>query len=108
MKFTDTIDASIIISLYEYGLIRNPKTDKTIICINHSDTEHTKLNPPVIKTAFISMEDVKEGLKDAGAAFYSFIGSSLETELESLDNACLSHTIHSLNMYDGFLNQFII
>jgi len=33
-KYSDRMDVSTKISLYEYSIIRNPKTDKCIICYN--------------------------------------------------------------------------
>ena len=100
-KFSDRTDVTRVIALFEYGLMRNPNTDKTIICLNHSSKEHTKENKPVIRVQHISFDDVKTALLDAEDGYYRFIGSSRLEELKELDNNWLSHHIHSLNQYSG-------
>ena len=107
IKFTDGIDADSKISLYEYGWLRNPANDKTLVCLNPSSVEHSKENPPDIRVVHISLEDVKEALEEAGDGYYSFIGSDKETELKGLCNEYLIHFVQSLSMYNGiFLEQF--
>ena len=99
-KYTDSIDVTTTISLYEYGYIRNPKTGKTICCLN-AGLEHNKDNPPIIKTTFISLEDVEEAIEEAPNGYFSFIGSDKETELKELNNEYLTWHIMTLNMYHG-------
>lgn len=94
--YTDRLDVSMEISLFEYGIIRNPKTDKVIYYI------------PEIKKydwTTITLEEVKEVLETATNGFYSFIGSTKETELNQLDNNYLTNIIHSLNSYSGAFND---
>ena len=105
---TDTVDASIEISLHEYGLARNPKTHETVFCVNpSSEYENGDVFQDMTVWEFkyrydeISLDDVIEALHDAGPGYFSFIGSDLETELSELDNDFLSHHIMSLNMYNG-------
>jgi len=99
-KFSDRVDVNTVISLYDYGLIRNPKTDKTIVCIN-SGEEHTKKNPPKIKVTWIDLETVKEHLEDISEGFFDFIGSDRQTEIDALDYCSLTHIISSLDSYNG-------
>lgn len=94
--YTDGLDASMGISLFEYGIIRNPKTDKVIYYV------------PEIKKydwSTVAIGEVKEVLETATNGFYSFIGSTKEIELKQLDNNNLSNIIHSLNSYSGAFND---
>ena len=102
-KYSDRVDATTVISLFEYGLIRNPDTDKVIFCINPSDNEHDRNNPPRITTTFITLDEVKDVLKEIDDRYFDFIGSTRLTELYNLDNNHLSHHIQSINMWDGSL-----
>ncbi len=107
--FSDMIDVTMTISLFEYGFIRNPKTDKTIICLNPSSEYHTKENKPIIKTMFISFDEVKEALIDAEKGFYNFIGiEDKEKYIENLDNDYLTGDIMSLDMYNGFISNQLL
>ena len=106
-NYSDRVDVTTTISLYEYGIIRNPKTDKVIYCMNPEGEEHTKDNPPKIQTTFISLEEVKEALQDIGQGYFDFIGSDREAELSNLDNNHLSHHIHSINMYNGLFIEHL-
>jgi hypothetical protein len=90
--FTDRTDASIEISLMEYGLIRNPETN---VCIQYNDY------PDMARQITIDIDEVRDALEEA-TGYYSYIGSDKETELTSLDNNYLSHHITALRDYDGF------
>ena len=100
-RFTDCIDATPVIALFEYGYLRNPATDRILICLNPSSKEHTKKNPPVMWFTHISYDEVFDALFDADDGFYSFIGSDRKTELRELHNDHLTHMIHSLNAWSG-------
>jgi len=104
-KYSDRMDVSTTISLYEYGLIRNPKTDRVIYCVNHS-IEHTKENPPIIKTTFISSQDVLSALEDIPEGYFDFIGSTREKEISELDSSCLSYHIFSIEQYLGWFELY--
>ena len=105
-KYSDRTDVNIRVSLYEYGLIRNPNTDKVIVCLN-SGIEHNKENKPIIRTSFISFDEVKEALEEASPGYFSFIGSDLMTEPNQLRNDYLSLTISSMNQYSGTFNDYL-
>jgi hypothetical protein len=111
MNFTDKVDVTTTISLYEYGIIRNPKTDKCIICINTHELEANwgQLDAdsikPIIRIDHISLEDVKEGLEEMKQGYFDFIGSTKKEELHALDNEYLSHHITSMNQYNGYFDQ---
>lgn len=100
--FVDMSDASAEISFMEYGMLRNPKTDKVIYC----RPGNGEFNEIMLDWTIISIDDVKEYLEeDATDGFYSFIGSTKEKELAGLDNNYLSNLVQAINMYDGYFQQ---
>ena len=105
--FSDRLDVSYKESLYEYGIIRNPETNKTILCIN-AGQEHNKKNPPQIRSTYITLEEVKEALEEAPSGYWSYIGGWKVNELQMLNNENLSHHIFSLWHYNGSLVDHVI
>ena len=105
--FTDRIDYNTKISLYEYKIIRNPKTDKCVICTNtyELDTSFGDMmddSPkPKVRVEYISFDDVHEALEDVDDGYFDFISSTKETELKLLHNNKLTYHIFSINQYDG-------
>lgn len=105
--YTDMVDATMEISLLEYGIIRNPETNECLFLIETVDNyEMTDDNKPIIlKACDVSIEDIKDYLlNNAEPGFFSFIGSSRKKELDQLDNNNLAHIIQSINQYDGWFN----
>ena len=96
--YTDRMDVSLEISLYDYGVIRNPKSNRTIMGIGvNSNCEYNEFD-----FTYIGMAEVKSHLEEIEDSFFSFVGAdSKEQYINELDNECLSHVIHSINMYDG-------
>jgi len=100
-EYLDRPDASIEISLCEYGFLRNPSTDHCIFCAN-TMCEFTEDNKEMdIHTTYISFQDVLEALEEADRGYYSFIGSDKQTEVSYLSNSNLSNTITSMNCWNG-------
>ena len=101
--FTDRMDASIKISLYEYQIIRNPKTDKCVICTNTHEMDLVdETIKPKVRVEYISFDDVHEALEEASEGYFNFIGSTKEKELELLDNDHLTMSIFSLDQYNCY------
>ncbi|MCP4597018.1 hypothetical protein [Neptuniibacter sp.] len=107
-KFSDRIDMTTTISLYEYKIIRNPKTDKCIICYNchaleniGSVVDYDKAVKPDIGVEYISFDDVKEELENVEPGYFDFIGADRQTEIDDLNNDYLTNHIFSLDMYNG-------
>ena len=94
--FTDGVDVSAGISLFEYGVLRNPDTGETVI-----GNETYDVVPAA--TINISKKNVLNALNDTGDGFYSFIGSSKEREINRVKKnpKQLATIINSLNMYSG-------
>jgi hypothetical protein len=99
-NYTDRMDEDIETSLYEYRIIRNPKNDKCVICINAHEMDDTLSKPNVI-VEYISIDDVEEELKEANDGYFKFIDSKREIELAELDNNYLTHHIFSLWQWNG-------
>jgi len=101
--YNDTVDMSFDISLYEYGIVRSAKTNKTIIGINGNDYgEYIDFN-----WTYITLQDVKEVLKDIEDSFFSFTGiENKEEYINNLDNENLAHDIRSINQYNGWFNLY--
>ena len=103
--YTDGVDISIEISFFEYGIIRNPKTNKVL---------YRSLRPYCLTDGVdifgydwtnVEINDVIEALEEIENGFYDYIGSDKETELKHLDNEDLSYIISSINNYNGYFND---
>jgi hypothetical protein len=105
--YTDRMDVNEDTSLHEYGLIRNPRTDRTIFCTNPTGNYPEKSYRYKYVIDFISLNDVIDALEEVSEGYFDFIGSDRKTELENLDNDCLTHTVHSLNQYNGNFDPII-
>ena len=104
---TDRMDVSFEISLYEYGIVRNPLTNDTVFFLdtvdNYEISEHGENDDTenMCSSFDISIDDVREALADAESGYFHFIGSDREREIKNLDNNNLSLHIFSLNQYNG-------
>lgn len=99
---TDRVDVSFDISLFEYGVIRNSNTDETIFCATAGYIDAgIEIHEHEILTHHITIDDVREVLKDIGSGYFTSIGSTRKHELELLDNKYLSIHIQSIQQYDG-------
>ena len=105
--FTDRMDASLRISLYEYKIIRNPKTDKCVICTNTHllDTSFGNVldnTKPKVRVEYITFDDVYKALEDVSLGYFDYIGRSKTTVLAELDADYLTAHIFSLEQYCGW------
>jgi hypothetical protein len=110
--FTDKMDVSTKISLYEYGIIRDPKTNKCVVCtniheldVNFGDLSGDSIKPKV-KIFWIDFDDVVETLEEISDGYFDFIGSTRLKELRLLDESHLVYHIYSIEMYDGRFNLY--
>jgi len=104
-RYTDTVDANSIISLYEYGILRNPVTGKCLRCLNASGGEHTKENKPVIRTQVITVDDVKECLEEISDGFFEFVGTPRKKYLAQLDEDYLASSIMAIDQWNSYFIQ---
>jgi hypothetical protein len=102
--FTDKMDVSTIISLFEYGIVRNPETSQTIMAMADY-REGLEPNTYRFSKDIITKKDVKDALNEAGKGFYVFLGSTIEKEMADLDNDNLSGLIFSLNQWNGYFRN---
>ena len=98
-EFTDRVDADFDISLYDYGVVRNPKNDMTLIGRKPGDdgsyTDYTVM--------YISFDDVKDVIENTMEdGFFDYIGETKEEVLSNLDNDTLAIYIQSINSYNGW------
>ena len=104
--YTDRVDVTIEISLFEYGILRNPKDDSCIFNNYLTNEEPDDDKEIELNHTWVSLADVRGYLIDESSkGFFDYIGSDLETELERLDNNWLAPIINSINSYDGWFNQ---
>mgnify|MGYP001580339442 CR=1 FL=1 len=108
-SYDDRIDANPEISLFEYGIIRQNKTDKVLYWyqIDEYKSESKVENTGHIEIHYIGTRDVMEALERVDNGFYEFIGSTKGNEiavlLHSQEN--LSYLIYSLNQWNGWFNS---
>lgn len=110
--FTDKMDVSTQISLYEYGIIRNPKTNKCVVCTNVSELNSSfgdlsnGSTKPRIRVVYIDFDDVQEALEDVSLGYFSYIGRYKDTVLAELDDDYLTAHIYLLEQYCGYFELF--
>lgn len=104
-EYTDRMDVSIEISLFEYGIIRNPITNECLFYPEYSNDFPDDNKIVKFKSMNITFKEVKEYLTDnATDGFFSYIGSNKKKELKRLSNDMLAYMIFTINQYDGYFN----
>ena len=98
---TDRVDVSFNISLFEYGVVRNPETNETIFSVTAGIDAGIEIYKHEILIYDITIDDVRDDLEDMPSGYFALIGSTIEQELELLDNKYLSIHIKSMQQYDG-------
>lgn len=99
-RFTDKVDVNTVISLHEYGVIRDPETEQTVMMVHNMARDRM-----VAYSDYISDRDVFDAIMDAPPGFFDYMGQSKEDMLEEVDNCHLAHFIMSLNSYCGEFNS---
>ena len=99
--YTDGVDVDTETSLYEYGIIRNPKTDDVLYCF---PTEQTGLEN-VFDWSTINYQDVLEALEEMPCGYFDFVGSTLDDEKKYISPEYLTGVISSINSYNGYFQQ---
>ena len=111
--YSDRVDMSFEISLYEYGLVRNPTTNHVIFCLNTYEVEKYGMTwdyefgggpVPEYDWATINYQDMVEALEEQPDGYFKFIGETKKEALENLHSEYLTHHIQSLNMYNGWFD----
>ena len=102
-SYDDRIDASPEISLFEYHILRESKTGKTLFW--KQTLKHEKIEKSgYVSITHITLGDVISALKEMDIAFFKFIDSTYEKELKRLEESPfnLSNIIYSINQYNGW------
>ena len=102
-SFDDRIDSSPEISLFEYGILRQSKTGKTLLWNKTLENEKVEKSGYVSIT-HITLGDVISALKGMDIAFFKFIDSTHEKEIKKLEESSfnLSYIIYSINQWNGW------
>jgi len=99
--FTDGVDASIDISLFEYGLLRKPDDGTTIFY--GGDIYDADGPPDQFAFSTLTFDDVYETVRDdMEIGFFDMIGITKKELLGNLDNDSLALTIQDINSYNGW------
>jgi hypothetical protein len=103
-NYTDRVDVTIEISLFEYGILRDPEDGECLFYkdgfINEEPDNDFRIQ---LYKHDVSIDDVKDYLENhAKDGFFRYIGSSKYKEIERLDNGNLAHIISSINQWDGW------
>lgn len=101
--YSDRTDVSFEISLFEQGMVRNPKTNDVIFCMNPMDQGDEDYIYSLTWSS-IELSDVQDCLNEISDSFFDFIGSDRETELNNLSNDYLTGIVSSINSYNGHFN----
>ena len=95
--YQDRIDVNFNTSLYEYGIVRNKKTNRTIIGLEVDEVGYYTM----FMDTYITPDDLKQVLLLQEDGFFDYVGSTRE-EYVDYNGDNLVHAIHSLNMYNGW------
>lgn len=106
--YTDKEDVSTKISIFEYGIVRNPDTNDVLFAMPTDRIELVEgWEEPeyMFDWATIDIKDVGEALEDAPNDFYDYIDMTRKKVLESLNNKWLTTWIQGLNQYRGVFSE---
>lgn len=102
--YTDRVDANFDISLFEYGIVRNPKDNSVIF--GESPNGDTGLYEDY-SFGTISYEDVKDAIEEMEDGFFEFIDTPKEELLKEITPNYLAYYIMSMNHYNGKFHESI-
>jgi len=99
-RFDDRTDATLEISLLEYGILRDSKTGYTIFAHPKAWKEDSEdYRDYIYDWTEIDIEQVKEILNDISEGFFSFVGIEKAEYLKMLDNNYLASVIQDIKSY---------
>ena len=102
-SYDDRVDVSPEISLFEYHVIRQSKTGKTLLW--HPTLENKKVEKSgYVSITYISLKDVIFAINSIDIGYFEFIGGNKSLVLKELsENAHhLSNFIQSINQWNGW------
>lgn len=104
--FTDGLDASTEISLFDYGEIRRPSDNLVIYCRAWLGTDDWDKEEFRFDWSEVTEEEVRDYVEhDAREGFFEFVSITRESYLRSILNDRLSDDIHIINQYDGYFSE---
>ena len=102
--YTDRVDDNFDISLFEYGIVRNPKDNSVIF--GEKPNGDTGLYEDY-SFATISYEDVKKAIEEMKDDFFDFIDTPKEDLLKEIEPEHLAYYIMCMNQYNGKFHESI-
>ena len=102
-SYDDRMDTSPEISLFEYHIIRQSKTGKTLFW--HPTLENEKIEKSgYTSISYVHKQDIKDALDKISEEFYNFIGSNEDKIITEIENypEKLANIIHSINQWNGW------
>ena len=96
--YSDRVDVTFEISLYEYGIVRNPKTGYVVYTrpkLDNTDSDNPK--DYYWDYTIVELEDVVEALNEISSGYFDFVGQTKEEILANLSNEYLTGEIFSIN-----------
>ena len=97
-RFDDRTDATLEISLLEYGILRDSKTGYTIFV--HPKVEDSEdYNDYMYDWSEIDVAQVIDIINDISEGFFSFVGIEKAEYLKMLDNNYLASVIQDIKSY---------
>lgn len=104
-SYDDRVDVSPEISLFEYGILRQRRTGKTLFWHENWDSKKNKIEQTgYIVVKYISEKDVKDAIACAKEDIFDFMGSSKYELLEELATHpnLVAHIIRYFNSWNGY------
>ncbi len=99
--FTDGLDASPEVSLFEYGILRNPKTTETLITYSLSQSLEI-FGEPKFAILHITKAEIIDQLLDVEDGFFDYIDTTRADAIREVENDSFgAHYINALNGYCG-------
>ncbi len=94
--FIDIQDVDPAESFLDYGVMRNPYTNKVVICRPSIGGDKY-----VITYTSVNFEEMKEDMEYISEAFFDYCGVKREEALKDLGNSRLSYWISTVNKWNG-------
>jgi hypothetical protein len=105
--FTDGLDASFEISLFEYGILYNPNSEYVIYTTPKSEASEGSTDPSDYAFDYtrVSVGELREVLDDLDEGFFSFTGQSRDLMNQMIDQAAVATVIHDVNSWNGYFKD---
>lgn len=106
-QYTDRIDVNMEISLLEYGIIRNPTTNRVIFARpkNDQSIESDNYNDYLYDYTDYTTDDLLSDITDQDQGFFSYIGIDKRSYIRMIHEADNQITVFIQDLY-SYSNPF--